>query len=146
MAPTASRTVPRSVLPDGSASTSACLAIARRERTSTRNATRPRGLAYARCADVCVTSGLFFCCFSFAYIRRWLHLKRLILLRICLADNQCAFRDFVPRLELLILYRDFRKGLKISKMNNFSLFCKLCLVLFLTLIMALRFYAAPPQI
>ena len=28
-------------------------------------------------------------------------------------------------------------------MNHFSLFCKSCLVLFLTLIMALQFYAAP---
>jgi len=56
---------------------------------------------------------------------------------------------FVPRLELLTLlgiFRDFLKGLKMSKMKHFSIFCKLCLVLFLTLIMALRFYAAPLQI
>ena len=31
-------------------------------------------------------------------------------------------------------------------MNHFSSTCKSCLVLFLTLIMALQFYAAPPQI
>jgi len=30
------------------------------------------------------------------------------------------------------------------KMNHFSLFCKSYLVLFLTLLMAPRFYAAPP--
>jgi len=29
------------------------------------------------------------------------------------------------------------------EMNHFSLFCKPCLVLFSTLIIALRFYAAP---
>jgi len=32
------------------------------------------------------------------------------------------------------------------KINHFSLFCKSCLVEFLTLLMAFRFYAVPPQI
>jgi len=57
-----------------------------------------------------------------------------------------TFKDFVPRLELLTHFRDFRKSLQMSKMNHLSLFCKSCLVLFLTLIMALRFYVAWPQI
>jgi len=35
--------------------------------------------------------------------------------------------------------------MKMCKMNYFSLFCKSYLVLILTLIMALRYYAAPPQ-
>ena len=57
-----------------------------------------------------------------------------------------TFRDFVPRFELLTLFRDFRKSLKMCKINHFSLFCKSRLVLFLTFIMALRFYATPSQI
>jgi len=32
------------------------------------------------------------------------------------------------------LFRDFRKSLKMCKMNHFSLFCKSCLILFLTFI------------
>jgi len=42
-------------------------------------------------------------------------------------------RDFVPRLELLTLFRDFWKGLKMCKMNQISLFCKLCFLLILTI-------------
>ena len=64
-----------------------------------------------------------------------------------------TFRNFVPRLELLALLwdflgikgflRDFQKSMKMCKMNYFSLFWKSYLVLFLTFITALRFYAAP---
>jgi len=43
-------------------------------------------------------------------------------------------------------FRDFRKSMKMSKMNYLSLFCKSYFVVFLTFIMALRFYAALPQI
>jgi len=52
--------------------------------------------------------------------------------------------DFVPRLEPLTFLGIFG-SLKMRKMSYFSLFYKSCLVQFLTLIMALRFYAAPPQ-
>ena len=45
-----------------------------------------------------------------------------------------TFRDFVPRLELLTLFRDFRRSMKMCEMNYFSLFCKSYLVLFLTFI------------
>jgi len=54
-----------------------------------------------------------------------------------------TFRDFVPGLELFTLLRDFRESMKMCKMNYISLFCKSYLVLFLTFITALRFYAAP---
>ena len=61
-----------------------------------------------------------------------------------------TFRDFVPRLELLTLFRDFLgifgKAWKCAKRHYFSLFCKSYLVLFLSFIMVLWFYAAPPQI
>jgi len=53
-----------------------------------------------------------------------------------------SVRDFFPRMELLTLSRAFG-SLKMRKVNHFSLFCKSCFVLFLTLIMALRFHAAP---
>jgi len=43
------------------------------------------------------------------------------------------------------MFRDFRKSMKMCKINSFSLFCKSYLVLFLTFIMALRFYAAATQ-
>jgi len=39
-----------------------------------------------------------------------------------------TFRDFVPRLQLLTLFRDFRKSMKMCKMNYFSSFCKWYLV------------------
>ena len=45
-----------------------------------------------------------------------------------------TFRDFAPRLELLTLFRDFRRSMKMCEMNYFSLFCKSYLVLFLTFI------------
>ena len=73
----------------------------------------------------------------------------------CLSGTHCCyvtfsaltFRDFVLRLELLApfwgLFRDFRKSMKMCKMNYFSLFWKSYLVLFLTFITALRFYVAP---
>ena len=61
--------------------------------------------------------------------------------------KQCShFKDFVPRLEFLALsrdlwnlgiFKDLRKSMTMCKMND--LFCKACLVLFLTLIMALLF-------
>jgi len=71
--------------------------------------------------------------------------------RVCVlahrsGSSALTFRNFVPRLERLTVFRDFRKSLKMCKMNHFSLFCKSCSVLFLTLTMALRLYAAPPQI
>ena len=47
--------------------------------------------------------------------------------------------NFWPR-----FFREFRKSSKMCKMNHFRLFCRLCLVVFLTLTMARRFYAAPP--
>ena len=64
----------------------------------------------------------------------------------CVIIGRCSaltFRYFVPRSELLTLFKDFWKNMKI---NYFSLFCKSYLVLFLTFIMVLRFYAAPPHI
>ena len=52
--------------------------------------------------------------------------------------------------KLLSRWKDFLgifgKVWKCAKMNHFIIFCKSCLVKFLTLIMALRLYAAPPQI
>jgi len=47
--------------------------------------------------------------------------------------------------KLLTLFKHILR-FEICKMNHVSLFFKSCLVLFLTHIMALRFYAAPPQI
>jgi len=44
-----------------------------------------------------------------------------------------SFREFVPRLEFLTLFRDIRKSMK---MSYFRLFFKSYLVLFLTFIMA----------
>jgi len=43
-------------------------------------------------------------------------------------------------------FMDFRKSMKMFEMHYFSLFFKSYLVLFLTFIMALRFYAGPLQI
>jgi len=34
-----------------------------------------------------------------------------------LVHSALTFRDFVPRLELLTLFRDFRKNIKMCKMN-----------------------------
>jgi len=59
-----------------------------------------------------------------------------------LLTNALTFRDFVPRLELLALFGDLRKSMKMFKMNYFSSFWKSYLVLFLTFITALQFYAA----
>ena len=50
------------------------------------------------------------------------------------ANSALTFRDFVPRLELLTLFRDFRRSMKMCEMNYFSLFCKSYLVLFFTFI------------
>ena len=50
------------------------------------------------------------------------------------ANSALTFRDFVPRLQLLTLFRDFRRIMKMCEMNYFSLFCKSYLVLFLTFI------------
>jgi len=49
-------------------------------------------------------------------------------------SSALTVRDFVPRLELLSPFRDFRKSMKVCEMNYFSLFCKWYLVLFLTCI------------
>jgi len=74
------------------------------------------------------------------------------LLEMRLLCSALTFRDFVPRLEPLTLFRDmgivkdFPESIKMCKMNYFSLFCKSYLVLFSTFIMALRFYAAATQI
>jgi len=50
------------------------------------------------------------------------------------------FMDF---LGICGFFRDFRKSMKMCKMKFFSLFWKSYLVLFLTFIIALRFYVAP---
>jgi len=50
------------------------------------------------------------------------------------ATSAPTFRDFVPRLELLSSFRDFRKSMKLCEMNYFSLFCKWYFILFLTFI------------
>ena len=73
-------------------------------------------------------------------------MKVMLVRRTVVVIGALTFRIHVHRLELLTLFRDFRKSMKMCKMNYFSLFCKSYLVLFLTFIMAFRFYAAPPQI
>jgi len=62
---------------------------------------------------------------------------------IVLLASVLAFKDFVPRLELLTIFKDIRKSSKMCKMDHFSLFCKACLAMFLTFVMALRLYALP---
>jgi len=62
-----------------------------------------------------------------------------------LVGRALTFRDFVPRLELLAL-RNLLGIFAYCKSVNVSLFCKSCLVLFLTFFMALRFYDGLPQI
>jgi len=56
----------------------------------------------------------------------------------CIVSGECSRK-------LLTRCRDFRKSLKMRKMNHFSLFCKSCLVVFLTILTALWFYAVPAQ-
>jgi len=48
------------------------------------------------------------------------------------ANSALTFRDFVPRLELLTFFRDFRSSMKMCEIIYFSLFCKSYLVLFFT--------------
>jgi len=60
-----------------------------------------------------------------------------------LAKSVQEMKTFVP---IKGFFRNFRKSLKMCKMNHLTLFYKSCSVAFLTFIMALRFYAAPPQI
>jgi len=93
----------------------------------------------------------FSCCWSLLRSNNVVHFKlrhydsrRFVtcccfLLKANILASALTFRDFVSRLELFNLFRDFRKSLKMCKMNHFSLYCKSCLVLFLTLIMVLRF-------
>jgi len=46
-------------------------------------------------------------------------------LNVWLRYSALTFRNFVPRLELLTLFRDFRKSLKMCKTNHFSLFLQI---------------------
>jgi len=60
-------------------------------------------------------------------VGNWVACVRQGFIRVChyvyMRFNALTFRDFVPRLELLTLFRDFRKSLKMCKMNHFGLFC-----------------------
>jgi len=61
-------------------------------------------------------------------------------------NSALTFRDFIPRLELLTLCRDFQKCVKMYEMKYFSLFCKSHLVLFLTFITGTPVFAAPRRV
>jgi len=54
-----------------------------------------------------------------------------------MASSASFWLRHCPRLRQLNLFRDFRKSLKMRKMNHFVLFCKSYLVQFLTLYVAL---------
>ena len=77
---------------------------------------------------------------AFTGFWRWtlIHIKNN--LHASFATSALTFRNFVPRLELLTLFRDFRKCMKMCEINYFSFFANHIWFYFYHLSLALRFY------